>query len=156
MTITEPKWRAWQLPDIEQIHQLDRQASLFAWTLKNFQDCWQSEHTGKVICDVNGLIVGFIILQKVVDELHILNIAVRPSYQRQGIATQLLEQTLDFADNNNCYVISLEVRRSNEGAQRVYQRVGVNEISVRKDYYPAEKGREDAILMALDRSFSTF
>ena len=83
-------------------------------------------------------------------ELHLLNICVQRQHQGQGHGKAMLNHVVQFARELGSVLIVLEVRRSNTKAQSLYAQAGFNEMSVRRDYYPAEEGREDAILMGLD------
>ncbi|MDO9193437.1 MAG: ribosomal protein S18-alanine N-acetyltransferase, partial [Undibacterium sp.] len=91
---------------------------------------------------------GYFILMPVVDEMHLLNLAVAADFQRQGIARRLLDKMNAYAVQQNVSSILLEVRLSNQRAIDVYQRYGFVEIGRRKAYYPAlGSTREDAIVM---------
>ncbi|MFI3177939.1 MAG: ribosomal protein S18-alanine N-acetyltransferase, partial [Methylococcaceae bacterium] len=83
-----------------------------------------------------------------VGEAHILNISVDPVEKNQGIGRKMLENLIDVA-RGRAETVFLEVRPSNTAAIALYEDVGFNEIGVRKGYYPAENGREDAIMLAL-------
>jgi ribosomal-protein-alanine N-acetyltransferase len=98
-------------------------------------------------------IVGFASLWVIADEAHITNIAVRGSYQRQGIGELMLLASIDKAREQKANVITLEVRASNTAAQRLYQKYGFNQVGVRRGYYMDNK--EDAILMTTDDINST-
>jgi ribosomal-protein-alanine N-acetyltransferase len=102
------------------------------------------------MCDNEDRILGFTIVQKVVDELHLLNICVQRQYQGQGLGKAMLNHVIHYGRQLGSVLIVLEVRRSNTKAQSLYAQAGFNEMSVRRDYYPAEEDREDAILMGLD------
>ena len=84
-----------------------------------------------------------------VGEAHILNISVAPNEQGQGIGRRMLEHLIELA-TGKAETIFLEVRPSNVGAIALYEKMGFNEIGVRKGYYPATHGREDAIMLALE------
>ena len=84
-----------------------------------------------------------------VGEAHILNISVAPNEQGQGIGRRMLEHLIELA-TGKAETIFLEVRPSNVGAIALYEKMGFNEIGVRKGYYPATNGREDAIMLALE------
>jgi len=84
------------------------------------------------------------------------NIAVKPTYQSQGVGTEMLDCLLDYAEQQKLALVLLEVRRSNIKAQKLYEKKGFNEMSVRRNYYPSHEGREDAILMGLDLTFLHF
>ncbi len=83
-----------------------------------------------------------------VGEAHILNISVDPAEQKQGVGRKMLEHLISIA-RGKAESVFLEVRPSNIHAIALYEDMGFNEIGVRKGYYPAEHGREDAIMLAL-------
>jgi ribosomal-protein-alanine N-acetyltransferase len=95
-----------------------------------------------------GQVVAFANYWLVADELQILNIATDPHQRRLGHGTSLLAHMIEVARAHPCRVISLEVRRSNETAQRLYQRFSFRSVGVRPNYYSEDQ--EDAILMLLD------
>ena len=82
-------------------------------------------------------------------ESHILNITVGPKSQRQGIGGKSMKHFLQLARRHHADIATLEVRPSNTSALRPYEKLGFNEISVRRNYYPSDNGREDALLLAL-------
>jgi ribosomal-protein-alanine N-acetyltransferase len=84
-----------------------------------------------------------------VGEAHILNISVHPEEQGQGIGRKMMENLIEKA-KWEAETMFLEVRPSNPGAIALYQKLGFNEVGLRKGYYPAEHGREDAIMLALE------
>jgi len=95
-----------------------------------------------------GKILAYGLVAIAVGEAHILNISVDPSEQGQGIGRRLLQYLIDTAQGR-AETVFLEVRPSNAIAIALYEDMGFNEIGIRKDYYPAENGREDAIMLAL-------
>lgn len=94
-------------------------------------------------------LVGYIDFWKVVDEIHLINIAVHPDYQRKGIATQLFQAMLRVSpsplEGEGGRKIYLEVRVSNEGAKKFYEKMGFQVIGIRKGYYP---DGEDAYVLS--------
>lgn len=136
--------------DLLEVTQIEKQATAFPWSLKHFEDCLKAGHQAWVMTDDEQNIVSFTVVQKVVDELHLLNLCVLRQQQGQGLGTAMLNHVIQHAKQLASILIVLEVRRSNTKAQALYNKVGFNEMSVRRDYYPAEQGREDAILMGLD------
>jgi len=95
-----------------------------------------------------GRVVAFCNYWLVADELHILNVAVRPSERRRGLAERLLHHMLDEARRAEARVLSLEVRVSNLPAASLYRKLGFREVGIRPRYY-ADNG-EDALLMDLE------
>ena len=98
----------------------------------------------------SGALASFANYWLVADELHILNIATHPEWRRQGHATRLLAHMIDVARAVPCRLITLEVRRSNVSAQRLYRRFAFRAVSVRPNYYAEDQ--EDAIVMLLEMS----
>ena len=92
---------------------------------------------------------GFAITQIVLDEATLFNIAIDPAFQRQGLGRTLLEEVIQQLEQKDVFTLWLEVRASNAKAIALYESLGFNELSVRRNYYPAAQGREDAIMMAL-------
>ena len=90
-------------------------------------------------------VVGFAGVWIVAGEGDITNIAVHPSYRKQGIASQLLSKLLEICKDNNCNDITLEVRVSNTPAQNLYTKFGFVNEGIRKKYY-SDNG-EDALIM---------
>jgi len=129
---------------------VEQEANRFPWSKKNLEDCLKANNQARVFIDGSGEIQGYSIVQKVVDETHLLNICVKPSAQGKGLGREILNHVIDFANSISSVLIVLEVRSSNERAKQLYLQSGFNEMSVRKNYYPAKEGREDAILMGLD------
>jgi len=145
------KFRNMCQDDILNVVQIEQDANEFPWSKKNFEDCLKAKNEAWVFINDADEIIAYTIVQKVVDEAHLLNICVRSNAQGQGIGQKILNHVIDYAINNLFSVlIVLEVRDSNQRAQHLYLQAGFNEMSVRKNYYPAKEGREDAILMGLD------
>jgi ribosomal-protein-alanine N-acetyltransferase len=93
-----------------------------------------------------GQIVGFCSYWRILDEFHINNLAVLPDYRRQGIASALLARVLAEGAVVGIRRATLEVRRSNDSARRLYERFGFATIGVRRAYYTSPV--EDAIVLS--------
>ena len=93
-------------------------------------------------------LLGYCVLWVVRDEAHILNLAVHPDVRRQGVASTILRAAIDSAKAQGARILYLEVRRSNEGAQKLYEGFGFKQVGVRPRYY--EDNREDALVMLLE------
>lgn len=91
---------------------------------------------------------GFVVIFQVLDEASIHSIAVQPAHQGKGLGQMLLNAALVQMQQAGATRCLLEVRQSNRVARRLYQRSGFRLDGVRKSYYPAEGGREDALLMS--------
>lgn len=100
-----------------------------------------------LVAKVDNNIIGFAGTWIILDEAHITNIAVHPNCRKQGIASKLVEELINYCKNKNCTSFTLEVRSSNIAAQNLYKKYGFSEAGIRKAYY--EDNKEDAILMWL-------
>jgi [ribosomal protein S18]-alanine N-acetyltransferase len=98
--------------------------------------------------EIVDCITGFVGLWMMVDEAHIINIAVRSSHRGKGIGETLLIASIDIASRLKAQVLTLEVRKSNTIAQNLYTKYSFNEVGVRKAYYTDNK--EDALIMTTD------
>lgn len=122
-----------------------------SWTKRVFADCLQAEYSGWVVIDKqNDDIRGFIVALFQENECQLMNIGVYPDYWRRGLGKRLLQHLIDHARSHKIARISLEVRASNTSAISLYERNGFMQVGVRKGYYPADQGREDALIFFLN------
>lgn len=138
-----------QLADIEKVWQIEKQSNRFPWSKGNFEDCLKSGYR-TFLYVIDNEIIGYSVVQSVLDEVHLLNICVKPGHQGKGFGRQILNHVIEIALEQSAAIIVLEVRASNFRAQQLYLSTGFNEMSVRRGYYPAEQGREDGVLMGLE------
>lgn len=141
------------LADLEAVADLTRRADPFGWTLRNFSDAHASGNTLTVLT-VDGVTSGIAAVMHVLDESELLEIAVQPAMQGRGYGKALLAQAIALARRNGAVRMFLEVRESNARARKMYTSFGFEETGRRKNYYPTENGREDAILMTAQFSRS--
>jgi ribosomal-protein-alanine N-acetyltransferase len=100
--------------------------------------------------DLSGQIIGYAVMSLGAGEAHVLNVCVRDEYRNLGFGRRLLEHLLDRAQSSGVNEAFLEVRPSNLSAIRLYQRLGFEQIGIRRGYYQAPDGREDAIVLKLE------
>ena len=131
--------------DVNAVAALDARVQAFPWSSGNFNDSLAVGHSCWV-CRVGGDLVGFSVVMAVLEEAHLLNIGVYPAYQGKGFGGRLLLQAMDVAVLNGAAGMFLEVRISNTRAATMYRHFGFRQIGTRKDYYPAQTGREDALV----------
>ena len=134
--------------DIDAVIAIEQQVQSHPWTRSLFEQSLMNHRCTVLKNDQH--ILGFCILQPVLDEANLLLIAITPSYQGQGLGFMLLEQSIERLGSKT-NTIFLEVRQSNVAAQKLYEKAGFVQIDVRKNYYPTLTGKEDAVLMALTR-----
>ena len=100
------------------------------------------------VTEVDRVMVAYAVMSLAVQECHILNICVDPDYRGKGIGRRLLLELLSIAQGRKADTAFLEVRPTNVHALSLYFSEGFNEIGIRRDYYPAKVGREDAVILA--------
>jgi len=133
--------------DLEQVMRIELAMYPFPWTRRIFEDCLRVGyrcHAG----EIEGNFAGYGVMSTGADEAHVLNLCVAEEFQRRGLAREMLSLLLDEADKLEVRDVFLEVRPSNIGAITLYEQMGFNQVGLRKDYYPTEDGREDAIIFA--------
>jgi ribosomal-protein-alanine N-acetyltransferase len=134
--------------DLDAVMEIEQRAYDFPWTRGIFSDCLRVGYCCWCY-DLGRRIRGYGVMSVAAGEAHILNLTVSPDAQRQGVGSRLMRHFLQLARRHDADTVMLEVRPSNIGAIRLYEKFGFNEIGVRRDYYPAGQGREDALLLAL-------
>ena len=136
--------------DIEEVLELEECVYPHPWSRGNFVDSLTSGYQAWVLRDQRADLLGYFLLMTIVDEAHLLNVAVSAEIQGQGLGRFLLNQAVACARGLGMESVLLEVRPSNTRALEIYRRYGFAEIGRRKGYYPAADGqREDAIVMRL-------
>ena len=135
-------------PDLSTAFAIETRAHAFPWSEKTFASN-QGERYLNYRLDVDGTMAAFAITQVVLDEATLFNIAVDPAFQRRGLGRELLEHLIRELETRDVFTLWLEVRASNVAAIALYESLGFNEATIRRNYYPTAEGREDAIIMAL-------
>jgi len=133
--------------DIDDVVRIEGAAYDFPWSTGVFRECLRAGYVCR-ICLVGREAAGYGIMTLGTDECHIMNLCVDPARHGNGYGGMLLKDLLAIAGRANCHVAFLEVRTSNRRAHALYQSMGFNEVGVRKNYYPARRGREDAYVLA--------
>jgi ribosomal-protein-alanine N-acetyltransferase len=137
-----------QLTDIDAIMQIEPTIYSHPWTRGNFSDSINSGYSAWMMMQGQN-IIGYALMMLVLDEAHLLNLSIAKNYQKQGFGKMLLEKMCQIAKQYKAANMFLEVRASNIAAITLYENVGFNEMSIRRNYYPAHGGREDAVLMGI-------
>lgn len=133
--------------DIETICEADRIAYDYPWTEGIFRDCLRVGYSCWV-GQIEQETVAHAVMAVAVGECHILNLCVHADWQGRGLGRRLLRHLLTYARTRRADSAFLEVRASNNRARELYVSEGFDEIGVRPGYYPARKGREDAVVFA--------
>lgn len=134
--------------DLPAVLAIEVRAHAFPWTPGILADALSSGYY-MVVMEQDEVVVGYGVVQVILDEGHLLNITIDPALHGKGLGRVLLAHLIDYA-RTHTDTLFLEVRPSNQRAVALYQAEGFNEIGLRRNYYPAAGGgREDALLMAM-------
>ena len=132
--------------DIDEIERIEYRICSHPWSRMIFASSIDSGHSGWV-CRVGGELIGYFVLMWAVDEAHLLNIGVAEKWQGSGFGARLLRHAMAVARHGGAGKLLLEVRPSNERALTLYRHFGFCQIGIRRGYYPAADGREDALVL---------
>lgn len=133
--------------DLPAVLLIERSAYRFPWSRAIFQDCLRVGYCCWVL-ERGSAVAGYGVMSVAAGESHLLNLCVEPGLHGIGLGHHMLTNLLEIARKHNADTAFLEVRPSNEAAKRLYMAAGFDEVGMRRNYYPAESGREDAIIMA--------
>ena len=142
----EPRFRPMRPADLDRVVAIEEVVYSHPWTRGNFADslqagysCWTMERS--------TIVIGYGVLMVASDEAHLLNLSIAAEMQRRGYGRLLLHHFMRVARDNGAASMYLEVRPTNCVARDLYRHEGFREIGIRRAYYPAYVGREDAIVM---------
>jgi ribosomal-protein-alanine N-acetyltransferase len=144
-----PLMRPMRPEDLDDVAAIEIAAYEYPWTHAIFRDCLRAGYHCWVLAE--GVeIIGYGVLTVASGEAHVLNVCIAREHQGSGHGKRLMKRLIDLARWHHAERIFLEVRPSNRHAMAMYDELGFNEIGKRPNYYPAKRGREDAIVMALE------
>ncbi len=144
-----PVSRPMRPADLEAVMQVESTAYDYPWTLMIFRDCLRMGYECWVQIATDQ-IVGHFVLAMGPGEAHVLNLAVHPDWHNRGMGRLLLNRALERGERLGAESVFLEVRPSNQPAVHLYRSTGFRRVGRRRDYYPCEQGREDALVMRYD------
>jgi ribosomal-protein-alanine N-acetyltransferase len=144
-----PRYRRMTASDIDCVVAIEEAIYPHPWTHGNFADSIQAGYHCWVM-ECAGTVAGYLVVMTAAAEAHLLNLSVSAAWQRRGIGRQALGFALKLARDYGAGKVLLEVRPSNHAALALYRSAGFSEIAVRRGYYPAGNGREDAIVLQLE------
>lgn len=135
--------------DLIEVMGIENEAFSDPWTIDMFySELFNSFSRIWAVRERSGNLIGYICFWRVVDETHILNLAVKNHFRRKGIASKILQFAISYWKKDGVKTVLLEVRRSNMAAQELYEKLGFSVILIRTRYY--KKPAEDALVMALE------
>lgn len=144
--------------DLQAVVEIENSVANPSWKLSHFRDSFDDKNN--TFCWVmkskynKNQVIGFALVMLILDEAHLLNIAIREEFRGKGLATKFLKFMFEFVAKKSATTMFLEVRFFNETAKKLYQSFGFQQIGLRKKYYSAKitnntpDGKEDAIIMS--------
>ncbi len=143
-----PRYRRMTEHDLDAVMAIEHVIYPYPWTRGNFSD---SLHAGYrcLVMEAGGEIAGYSVVMIAAGEAHLLNLSIAAPWQSAGFGRALLQYVLAVAREFHAGKVFLEVRPTNEAARGLYAGAGFSEIAIRRGYYPASAGREDAIVLEL-------
>ena len=154
MMVADLRFRRMVQEDIEQVMKVENEVYEFPWSNQIFSDCIRVGYYCWLAMQ-QQTVVGHAVISIVADESHMLNLSIASNHQGKGYGRQFIEFLINEARVQQAQTMLLEVRPSNTAAINCYNSAGFNEVGCRKNYYPAQSGREDALLLARHISPST-
>lgn len=133
--------------DISEVHALESRSYSFPWSQIIFSDCINSQYECWLMKKSNK-VIAYSIMTISMQESHLLNLCVDCNFRRQGYACHMVRFLSDISIVQNAKRMLLEVRESNYRAFNLYRKLGFQQTGCRNNYYPAETGREDALVLA--------
>jgi ribosomal-protein-alanine N-acetyltransferase len=137
--------------DLPRIHEIELVSYDYPWSAGNFADSLSAGYS-MWVREANGEIIGYYAMMAAAGEAHLLNLTIAPAWRRHGLGRDLLEHCLACACDHKADSMFLEVRTSNTAAIGLYHDSGFIDLAVRRGYYPAHEGREDALIMKRELS----
>lgn len=142
-----PEFRPMCENDLGEILVIENDAYTHPWSEVIFCDCLRVGYSCWVMIR-NFTIISYGVMSVAAGECHILNLCVKPELQNQGYGAFMLDHLLEIARKHHADTAFLEVRPSNQYAIQLYRHAGFDEVGMRRNYYPAFIGREDALILA--------
>lgn len=140
------QWTPMTVADIARVIEIENGIYDFPWTPGNFNDSLKVGYRCSLLWQ-GTQIAAYAVVMIGAGEAHLLNLSVVPALQRGGLGSLVLDLLMSEARTCGAHDMLLEVRPSNSAGRGLYARAGFVQLGVRKDYYPAHKGREDALLL---------
>ncbi len=125
---------------VDDIAELEKLCFYPPWSPTQIENEINKESAIFLVCICNGAFVGYVSGDNIAGELYIGNIAIKNEYQGKGLGYCLMQEIIKRAKNQNCSLLTLEVRKSNVTARKLYEKCGLSLVGERRNFYshPAE------------------
>lgn len=131
--------------DLEQVVAIEKASMPSPWSRELFEEELHREAAHYFVLEIDGRVAGYMGYWEAPQEAHIINLAIDPAFRQKGMGLEMMAYCLEFARKRGGALATLEVRQSNEAAQRLYEKAGFRTVAIRKKYY--SDNQEDAIVM---------
>lgn len=131
--------------DLDRVVEIEKASMPSPWSKELFDEELKRGAAHYFVVEEEGRVAGYMGYWEAPQEAHIINLAVAPEFRNKGLGQRMMEQCLDFATKRGAQLATLEVRQSNETAQRLYAKCDFRVVAIRKKYY--SDNQEDAIVM---------
>ena len=139
-------YRFMKIEDLEDVLEVEHESFSIPWSREAFyNEIENNQFAFYLVAELEGKIAGYCGVWLVLDEAHVTNVAVLPSFRGKGIGQALMEKLLELAMEHGAKTATLEVRVSNHPAQSLYRKLGFENGGIRKRYYT--DNQEDALIM---------
>jgi len=145
--------RGMTLDDLPAVLSIDQQSFPIPWSERTYRfELTQNEASHLLVAESaavhNPIVIGYIGYWLIIDEIHISTLAVSPGFRRKGVGDMLLSAALERGQRAGAVLATLEVRKSNHNAIKLYQKYGFQSVGERKAYY--RDNQEDALIMTVE------
>ncbi len=134
--------------DLEQVVEIEKASMPSPWSKELFEEELKRDRARYFVGEIDGQVAGYMGYWEAPEEAHIINLAIAPRFRQKGLGFQMMEYCLRFAYNQGARLATLEVRESNEAAQKLYEKMNFRIVAVRKKYY--SDNEENAVVMLKD------
>ena len=130
---------------VSQVAELEKLCFSDPWSEKSVASELDNKLAWWLVATDGDRVAGYVGSQTVMGETDMMNIAVHPDYRRRGLAEALVNALVEDLKKQESHCLTLEVRASNEAAQKLYEKLGFAQVGLRKNYYRNPK--EDALIL---------
>lgn len=131
--------------DLDQVVEIEKASMPSPWSKELFDEELKRDLAHYFVLEIEGRVGGYMGYWEAPQEAHIINLAIGPDFRKRGLGQQMMEFCMDYAQKRGAHLATLEVRQSNEAAQRLYEKCGFRVVAIRKKYY--SDNQEDAVVM---------
>jgi ribosomal-protein-alanine N-acetyltransferase len=140
--------------DLDEIVAIENVSFPSPWPKRIFEREIEALNSYKRVIRMSGIVIAYIVTWTIHDEVHILNIAVHPDFRKAGLGEMLMRHCICFSKDNGLKHAILEVRTSNIGAIKLYEKIGFRILRLRKKYY-SDNGEDAYVMMSELESYES-